>query len=312
MSELSLLWTTNGTGDGSSAGYTQVHWSGIGRVLAACSGFEGVAPGYANELECSDNGANTVAVNTGGAVVDGKPYTNDASEDVNIPSAVGAGNTRIDRLVLRAGWAAQTVRITRIAGTDAATPSAPSITQTSGTTYDIQLCQVLVDTDGAVTVTDERTFAQGGANSIATGAVTVTKIGAAAVTSAKIASGAVVTTKLGPKIVVMTQRQGGSSSVWATPGSTAYTPTTVRTETGVRSYTISSGSAGVAIAFPTAFSQAPVVTATIEAVTDDDARLMFVLTSVASNAFQGYIRADGEASTWDGTAYLHWLAIGPE
>jgi hypothetical protein len=125
------------------------------------------------------NGANTVAVNTGGGLVDGKPYHNTASVDVNVPSAAGAGNTRIDRIVLRAGWAAQTVRITRLAGVDAASPAAPSISQISGTTYDVMLCRVLVNTSGAVTVTDERVYGQGGTNSIADAAITAAKLAAA-------------------------------------------------------------------------------------------------------------------------------------
>lgn len=131
--------------------------------MAGCAGFEGVAPGHLNSLACTANGANTVAVNTGGAMVDGKWYHNDASMNVNIPSAVGVGNTRIDRIVLRADWAGYDVAITRIAGTNAASPVAPAITQTSGTTYDIMLCRALVTTAGTVTVTDERVWALPGA-----------------------------------------------------------------------------------------------------------------------------------------------------
>lgn len=160
MSEISGLWTTGGATGDQQASYTQADDATIKKILAACSAFEGVAPGFLNELECTENGANTVAVDTGGAVVDGKYYLNDASDDINIPSASGGGNTRIDRIVLRADWAGFDVSIHRIAGTDAATPSAPAITQTSETTYDIKLCQVLVTTGGVVTVTDERVWAR--------------------------------------------------------------------------------------------------------------------------------------------------------
>ena len=160
MAENSGFWTTNADPAGDqAASYSQADFSTAYRIMAACAGFEGVTIGYLNELACTANGANTVAVNTGGGTVDGKWFINDASQDVNIPSASGAGNTRIDRLVLRATWATFNVSVTRIAGTDAATPSAPAITQTSETTYDIKLCQVLVTTGGVVTVTDERTWA---------------------------------------------------------------------------------------------------------------------------------------------------------
>jgi hypothetical protein len=66
------------------------------------------------------------------------------------------GATRIDRIVLRASWAAQTVRITRIAGVE--NDDAPALTQTPGTTYDIPLAQVSITTGGVITITDERVF----------------------------------------------------------------------------------------------------------------------------------------------------------
>ena len=157
MAELSGHWTTTAGGTGhQQTSYTQAQLSTAYRVLAGCGNYEGVAPRLGGLLACAANGANTVSVATGGAVVDGKWYYNDASLNVNIPSAVGAGNTRIDRIVLRANWAGYKVAVTRIAGTDAASPVAPAITQTSGTTYDIMLCRVLVTTAGTVTVTDER------------------------------------------------------------------------------------------------------------------------------------------------------------
>ena len=159
MSELSGFWTTGGATGHQQTSYTQAHWATAISIMSAALGFEGVCPGYLNELKASDGGANTVDVATGGAVADGKWYNNDAVVNVNIPSAVGAGNTRIDRIVLRVDWANYQATIHRIAGIDAATPSAPAITQTSGTTYDIMICQVLVNTSGSVTITDERDWA---------------------------------------------------------------------------------------------------------------------------------------------------------
>ena len=152
--------TTSGTLGDAQASYSQIDDSVFKRVTAACWGYQGIAPSYLNELKATAAGANTVSVNTGGAMVDGKVYHNSAAVGVNIPSAVGAGNTRIDRIVVRCSWAGTDTAITRIAGTDAASPTAPAITQTTGTTYDIQICQVLVDTAGACTVTDERDFAE--------------------------------------------------------------------------------------------------------------------------------------------------------
>ena len=192
MAELSGFWTTSGAGSGDQqASYSQADFSDAYRILSACAGFEGVAPGFLNELACTDGGSETVAVNTGGAMVDGKWFLNDASQNVTVAAAVGAGNTRIDRIVLRASWAGFNVSVHRIAGTDAATPTAPAITQTSETTYDIMLCQALVDTSGNITVTDERTWAAVNANGIKADAVTTAKILDGNVTLSKMAANSV-------------------------------------------------------------------------------------------------------------------------
>ena len=313
MAESSFLWTTGGAGDG-SATYTRTNWSDILKVVAACMDEEGVATGYLNALAPSANGANTVRVATGGALVDGKPYLNSANNDINIPSAVGGGNTRIDRIVLRASWAAQTVRLTRIAGTDAASPSAPAITQTSGTTYDIMICQALVTTGGVVTVTDERVFAKPGTNTITTAALTDLSVTTAkiallnittallndlAVTTAKIAADAVDDTKVGDRVPQFYRRQGGNASDWSVAGTTSRTPTSVRMQAGV--IAVPTGGSGVTITFPTAFSQPPV----------------FVCTPSSNNpnTFQAApISATQAVIVHDhaGTIDFHWIAIGPE
>lgn len=194
MAEKSYLWTTGGAGDG-AATYTQADWSRIGKIFAATNKWEGVAPNYLNALAGTPS-TNNVAINTGGAIVDGMPYNNDASVNVNIPSAVGGGNTRIDRIVLRANWTARTIRITRLAGTDASSPVAPAITQSSGSTYDIMLYQALVNTSGTVVLTDERVFAYVATADIADSAVTSNKIADSAVTTNKISNSNVTTAKI--------------------------------------------------------------------------------------------------------------------
>ena len=161
MTEWSAYWTTSGSPSGhQEASYTQAHLSTVLEVMGSCSGFEGIAPNYLNELVGSVPGVNTFRIGTGGCLGDGKVYKNDAAADVNIPSAVGGGNTRIDRIVVRFTWSGFQGVITRIAGTDAVSPTAPSATKTSGSTYDILLYQVLVDTAGTVTTElDEREWA---------------------------------------------------------------------------------------------------------------------------------------------------------
>ena len=176
MTQDSYLWTTGGAGDG-SATFTRSDWSKIAKIFSACLDDEGVAPNYLSQFAGSVPAANTFRVAAGAALVDGKPYDSDANVDTNIPSAVGGGNTRIDRIVLRADWTAQTVRVFRIAGTDAAAPTPPAITQNSGTTYDIMLYQVRVNTSGTVTIElDERVFANLATATLKDGAVTAAKI----------------------------------------------------------------------------------------------------------------------------------------
>jgi hypothetical protein len=162
MAEKSYWFTTNNTGDGPpvGTGYSRTDLAHLSAIMAACSHFEGVAPGYLNTFN-GTTATNQATIATGGAMVDGRQYRNDTAVNVTIPSAVGGGNTRIDRIVLRANWTAQTVRIFRIAGTDAASPTAPAITQTSGTTYDITLYQALVNTSGLVALIEERVWAGG-------------------------------------------------------------------------------------------------------------------------------------------------------
>jgi len=196
MAESSAWWTTDGTGDGKVGGYTRADHSIFMAVIAACCGFEGVAPGYRNELAPSAGEANEVLIAAGGAMVDGKPYDNSTVKSMYIPSASGAGNTRIDRIVVRTYWAYQEVRLHCISGINAASPSPPAISQLPSNIYDITICQVLVDTSGNVIVTDERTWAQTNSNGIASNAITTAKISDGAITAAKISGGAVGTSML--------------------------------------------------------------------------------------------------------------------
>jgi hypothetical protein len=199
MAENSGFWTTGGATGDQQASYSQADLADFVRAIG-----EGVVLEHPvlNDLECSDGGANTVDVATGAALVDGKWYINTSVQNINIPSASGAGNTRIDLLVLRADWANFNVSIFRIAGTDASSPVAPTPTQTTETTYDIVLCEVLVDVSGSVTVTDKREFLNSypdettienveGILQLKDDGVTADKIGADAVDGTKIADDAI-------------------------------------------------------------------------------------------------------------------------
>jgi hypothetical protein len=315
MTEKSFLWNTGAAGDGSST-YTRAEWSVVGKIFAACNKFEGIAPNYLNELAASVTGANTVQIATGGALVDGKPYNSDGAVNVTIPSASGAGNTRIDRIVVRVDWTTQTGRITRIAGVDAASPTAPNITQTTGTTYDMMICRVTVNTSGTVTVVDERVMAQVATNGIANAAVTLAKMASNSVDASKIVDGSVGTAeladggttyaKLAPGAGKLTNRQGGSATNWSTAGTTNYVPTAVRNQCGVARVLV--GTQGIAVTFPVAFSNVPIVV--ISEVENGNATTAFItVNNVTASGFTVYYHAAGTVpATFDAT----WLAIGPE
>jgi hypothetical protein len=151
--EASRFWTTGGAGDGAST-YTAANFAQFVReTFLTAPASEGVLYGIGNNLAVS-GATSPVAVNTGSALVYGIFYTNDAS--VNVTIATPASSTRVDVIVLRVSWAAQTVRITRVAGTEGA--GVPAITQVANTTWDIPLANVSITTGGAITLTDRRTY----------------------------------------------------------------------------------------------------------------------------------------------------------
>lgn len=156
MAETSMFWETNGVGDGLSTGYSQSQLINFfHNVLGLGEANRGVVSGYGSSLQVTETvGGGSVDVGSGAAIVKGFYYENTSTVSVAIPTPASA--TRIDRIVLRASWAAQTVRIYRLAGTEGG--SAPSLTQTAGSTWDLPLAQVSITTAGAITITDERQF----------------------------------------------------------------------------------------------------------------------------------------------------------
>lgn len=155
MAETSGFWTTTDNPQGHQvAGYTQAMHALALRVAGGVKVIDGVAIGYRNELAPSVSGSNVI-VAPGGALVDGKYYDNTDNISIPIPASA-AGTTRIDRIVVRVTWGNFTVSVTRIAGTNSGTPTAPSLTQTRNSVYEIPIAQVLVNAAGTLTLTDER------------------------------------------------------------------------------------------------------------------------------------------------------------
>jgi hypothetical protein len=84
-------------------------------------------------------------------------YDSDTANTVNIPTP-SSGFSRYDRIVLRRDWSVQTVRLARVSGVAAITPSIPSLTQTALVTWEIPLATILIDDAGTITITDTREF----------------------------------------------------------------------------------------------------------------------------------------------------------
>ena len=156
MTQTSFYWEGTVLGDAILAPYTEAIYHSLWRkMFLRDRATQGVIRDYLNELVVTGISGG-VSVATGAALVDGFFYENDAPVTVDIPTP--AASTRVDLIVLRKDPTAQTVRITRIVGTEGA--GRPSLTQLDGGTWDLELAQVSITTAGVITVTDFRDIAQ--------------------------------------------------------------------------------------------------------------------------------------------------------
>lgn len=108
----------------------------------------------------ADSTGMQVKVKSGRAMAHGHWFKRDAEATLAI-SAADATNPRIDLVVLRIDWSANTETVTVITGTPAASPSAPSPVETA-TQWDVPLAEVAVaaaaSTIAAGNVTDRRQY----------------------------------------------------------------------------------------------------------------------------------------------------------
>jgi hypothetical protein len=124
----------------------------------------GVIKGQLNLLNTfADSTGMQVKVDTGKAWVQGYFYKNDALKVLPI-SAANATNPRIDRVILRLDFTANSITVVVLAGTPAASPVPPVLTQ-SVSKWEISLAQVYVganvSTITAANITDERSLVGG-------------------------------------------------------------------------------------------------------------------------------------------------------
>ncbi len=170
MTQNSSPWDGISVGDAANSPYSAAEWSHLWALLGgAGSGFPnyGILQGTGGSstfdpLQVSAAGGANVQVNIGAALVNGKLYETDAA----VPLTVGAnvsGNPRIDTVVLRADYIAQTVRPVIVQGTPAGSPVPPTLTQTASV-WEMPLANIAAAngfaTIAATDITDRRRAAR--------------------------------------------------------------------------------------------------------------------------------------------------------
>jgi hypothetical protein len=155
MTEQSRFWNGTTIGDAVQSPYdADTEFAGVLKALAYTNSLAnqgGVFNGVGSSL-LAVGVASPVVVGTGEAIVYGTWYKSDAGVSIAVPTPSSA--TRIDRLVLRKSWAAQTVRLLLIAGAEGG--SEPALVQTPGVTWDIPIASISITTGGVITATDQR------------------------------------------------------------------------------------------------------------------------------------------------------------
>jgi hypothetical protein len=271
MAEISRPWD----GDSGSAGigdcgpYTSGQWDTLFEhaFLGGRATSEGVIAGVEDELAV--NGASSpVSVARGAAWVKGKYYGNTTPVNVVIPTPTVS--TRIDRIVLRSDWTAQTVRIYRIEGVEGA--GVPARETTDGVLFDLLLYQVsIVITTGVITLTDEREYVRG-------------------------------------PLAIIYRRQGGSATNWATTGVNNYKPGPMKIQCGSISWTGAPATSGdIHVNFPVSYTYVPIVIPGIYNMAGGNITVNASIT-LSDSVHLYWASADGV--TTHVSVGLSWLAMG--
>lgn len=150
MSENSRPW--NGITTGDAGPYSDADWQELYRYIIGWGGnranngvflMSGVEPDDGLKVTEQAIAAAGITVLTGAALIQGIAYFSDANENLTI-AANASGNARIDTIILRADYALQTVRLAVLQGTPAASPVAPTLTQTPSVMWEIPIADIAV------------------------------------------------------------------------------------------------------------------------------------------------------------------------
>lgn len=159
MGERSLPWS--GTVQGDCGPYSSDEWAELWRYIIGLASHRanvGVLLGSGNsgveglKVRATGPVSANIEVAAGAAMVNGTNYINDATAALTI-AANGSGNPRIDTVILRKDFSAQTVRLAILQGTAAVTPSPPALTQTPNVLWEIPLADIAV-ANGFLSIAD--------------------------------------------------------------------------------------------------------------------------------------------------------------
>lgn len=149
MTQRSRYWNSPSLGDSSEAPYdAPTEFAKVQAALAGTArlaGRSGVLMGVMSEYRPTI-GAGQITVAPGTAFVDGTWHESDDDEVIVVPTPTVAA--RWDIVCLRKDWDLQTVRITRVAGTEGG--GVPSLTLIDGDVWDFGLFIYQVGTGGAI------------------------------------------------------------------------------------------------------------------------------------------------------------------
>lgn len=157
MTEISRPF--DGTSIGDAGPYSAADWQDTWKALfhgtSANAGViidSGTGINVGLLVQATNPNTTSIEVLPGAALVQGIAYLSDATETFAI-AANASGNPRIDTVILRADYPAQTVRLAVLQGTAAATPVPPTLTQSAGILWEIPIADIAV-ANGFVTLTD--------------------------------------------------------------------------------------------------------------------------------------------------------------
>lgn len=168
MTQTSSPWDGLLLGDATNAPYSSAEWSHLWALMHNVGSFFpnygvllGTGDGTYDPVQAIASGAANVDVKVGAALVNGKLYETDTAVTLTV-AANASGNPRIDTLVLRADYVAQTVRPVIKQGTPAVSPVRPTLTQNSSL-WEMPLADIAVANGFATitqsNITDRRRYA---------------------------------------------------------------------------------------------------------------------------------------------------------